>query len=78
MDLTQLIVFAIASIGLFLTIGCFLYMARSDYRHLDAKLDAIRDLTHAIHGEMVDFHKILENQDRAFRERIFNVKENIK
>jgi hypothetical protein len=30
--------------------------SRSDYRHLDAKIDAIRELTYAIHSEMKDFH----------------------
>ena len=32
-----------------MTIGSFLWMARSDYRHLDAKIDAIQ-------AEMKDFH----------------------
>lgn len=35
-----------------LTIASFLWMARSDYRHLDAKIDAI-------HAEMKDFHEKL-------------------
>lgn len=30
--------------------------ARSDNRHMDNKIDAIRELTHAIHLEMKDFH----------------------
>ena len=33
--------------------------SRSDYRHLDAKIDAIRELTYAIHSEMKDFHNRL-------------------
>jgi len=32
---------------------------RSDIRHMDNKLDAIRELTHAIHMEMKDFHNRL-------------------
>lgn len=34
---------------------------RSDYRHLDAKIDAIRELTYAIHSEMKDFHNRMCN-----------------
>lgn len=30
--------------------------SRSDIRHMDNKLDAIRELTFAIHQEMKDFH----------------------
>jgi hypothetical protein len=30
--------------------------SRSDIRHMDNKLDAIRELTYAIHLEMKDFH----------------------
>ena len=59
MDNTQAVVLIVAVVGLFLTIGSFLYMARSDYRHLDAKIDSIRELTHAIHMEIKDFHNRL-------------------
>jgi hypothetical protein len=41
--------------------------SRQDCRHLDTKLDAIRELTHEIHLEMKDFHnrlcKIEENRN---------------
>lgn len=43
-----------------LTIGSFLWMARSDYRHLDAKIDAIQK-------EMTGFHGRLEKQDAEFK-----------
>jgi hypothetical protein len=33
--------------------------SRADIRHLDAKIDAIRELTYAIHLEMKDFHSKL-------------------
>jgi hypothetical protein len=33
--------------------------SRADIRHMDNKLDAIRELTHAIHLEMKDFHSRL-------------------
>jgi hypothetical protein len=42
-----------------MTIGSFLWMARSDYRHLDAKIDSMKDLVNAIHLEMKDFHNRL-------------------
>ncbi len=35
--------------------------SRSDYKHLDTKIDAIRELTYAIHLEMKDFHNRLCN-----------------
>ena len=35
--------------------------SRADIRHMDNKLDAIRELTHAIHAEMKDFHNRLCN-----------------
>lgn len=43
-----------------LTIGSFLWMARSDYHHLDAKIDAIQ-------AEMKGFHGRLERQDAEFK-----------
>ncbi len=43
-----------------LTIGSFLWMARSDYRHLDAKIEAIQ-------AEMKDFHGRLVRQDAEFK-----------
>lgn len=33
--------------------------SRTDIRHMDSKIDAIRELTHAIHLEMKDFHNRL-------------------
>jgi len=53
--------FAVFFIGVF---GLFIWNrseSRSDIRHMDNKLDAIRDLTHAIHLEMKDFHNRLCN-----------------
>jgi hypothetical protein len=53
--------FAIFFIGVF---GLFIWNraeSRSDIRHMDNKLDAIRELTHAIHLEMKDFHNRLCN-----------------
>jgi len=41
--------------------------SRSDYRHLDAKIDAIRELTYAIHSEMKDFHNRLCNIEERNR-----------
>lgn len=33
--------------------------SRADSRHMDGKIDAIRELTYAIHLEMKDFHNRL-------------------
>jgi hypothetical protein len=33
--------------------------SRADIRHMDNKIDAIRELTYAIHAEMKDFHNRL-------------------
>jgi hypothetical protein len=38
--------------------------SRSDIRHLDVRLDAIRELTHAIHLENKDFHNRLYNIEK--------------
>ena len=43
-----------------MTIGSFLWMARADYHHLDAKIDAMI-------VEMKDFHGRLERQDADFK-----------
>lgn len=51
--------FAIFFIGVF---GLFIWNrteARADIRHMDNKIDAIRELTYAIHLEMKDFHNRL-------------------
>jgi hypothetical protein len=33
--------------------------SRADIRHMDNKIDSIRELVHAIHSEMKDFHNRL-------------------
>lgn len=41
--------------------------SRSDIRHLDSRLEATRELVHAIHLEMKDFHSrlcIIEERNR--------------
>jgi hypothetical protein len=61
MDWTQVIALFLANAGL---IGWFRAESRSDWRHLDSKIDAnakeTRDLINAIHSdireEMKDFH----------------------
>lgn len=47
-----------------LTIGSFLWMARSDYRHLDAE---IKDFREKWALETKDFHGRLEKQDAEFK-----------
>jgi len=64
MDWAQFIIFVITIVGGFLTIaGMFLWNrseSRSDMRHMDAKIDAIREMTLAFHEairqDMKDFH----------------------
>lgn len=51
-----------------LTLGSFLWMARSDYRHLDAKIDAIQ-------AEIKDFHSRMATQDAEFKAFMRNVEE---
>lgn len=47
-----------------MTIGSFLWMARSDYRHLDARIDANHK---EIVQMMMDFHGKLERQEADFK-----------
>jgi hypothetical protein len=39
--------------------------SRADIRHMDNKLDAIREMTHAIHLEVKDFHSRLLDIERS-------------
>lgn len=39
--------------------------SRADIRHMDNKLDAIRELTHAIHLEVKDFHSRLYELEKS-------------
>jgi len=43
--------------------------SRSDIRHMDKKLESTRELVHAIHLEMKDFHTRLCNIEEKYRER---------
>lgn len=64
MEWIQFIVMFIGMIGLFAWNRA---EARADARHMDNKIDAIRELTHAIHLEVKDFHSRLcsiEERDR--------------
>jgi hypothetical protein len=56
MEILELIVILITIAGLFIWNRT---ESRADIRHLDAKIDAIRELTHAIHAEVKDFHSRL-------------------
>ena len=58
MEWTQFIIMLVAMIGLFAWNRA---EGRSDNRHMDNKLDAMRELTYAIHSEMKDFHNRLCN-----------------
>ena len=56
MDWIQFIVMFLGMLGLFTWNRA---EARADARHMDNKIDAIRELTYAIHSEMKDFHSRL-------------------
>lgn len=53
MDWTQFILFFIGVFGLFIWNRT---ESRADIRHMDNKLDSMRNLIQAIHDEMKDFH----------------------
>ena len=58
MEWIQFVIFCIGVGGLWLWQRT---ETRADLRHMDNKLDASRDLIHAIHDEMKDFHhRLLE------------------
>lgn len=60
MSWEQFAAFIIVNLGFTLTLWLWNRAeSRSDLRHMDDKLDAIRELTHAIHMEMKDFHNRL-------------------
>ena len=56
MEWTQFIIMFLGMVGLF---AWNRTESRADNRHMDNKIDAIRELTHAIHLEMKDFHNRL-------------------
>jgi len=64
MDWAQVLTVLGANMGLFLWARS---ESRADIRHMDNKLDAIRELTHAIHSEMKDFHNRLCDIERERR-----------
>jgi hypothetical protein len=53
MDWVQFTIMVISFVGLF---AWNRSESRADMRHMDTKLDATRELVHAIHDEMKDFH----------------------
>ncbi len=66
MDMMQLLAILITISGLFLWNRA---EGRSDIRHMDTKLDAIRELVRAIQDEMKDFHKRLCDIEERNKER---------
>jgi hypothetical protein len=53
MEWVQFVIFLVGIFGLFIWNRA---EARSDARHMDAKLEGQRNLINAIHDEMKDFH----------------------
>jgi hypothetical protein len=72
MDWSQVVMALITVLGMFLAnaaliIPLFLWNraeARSDIRHMDAKLESNRELVRAIHDEIRDFHNRLYEIER--------------
>lgn len=62
MELTQFVIFFIGVFGLFVWNRS---ESRQDIRHMDAKLEAQRNLINAIHHEMKDFHHRLIDIEKA-------------
>ena len=56
MDWVQFSIFFVGIFGLFIWNRT---ESRNDIRHMDNKMDAMRELLHAIHMEMKDFHNRL-------------------
>ncbi len=56
MDYIQFATMFISVVGLFVWNRT---EARTDTRHMDNKIDSMRELVHAIHSEMRDFHNRL-------------------
>lgn len=69
MEWTQFIIMFFGMVGLF---AWNRVEGRNDIRHMDNKIDAIRELTHAIHLEMKDFHHRLEKQDAEFKAHLIH------
>ena len=62
MECTQFIIFFLGVFGLFLWNRT---ESREDIRHMDEKIDSMRNLMYAIHDEMKDFHyRLLEIEKR--------------
>jgi hypothetical protein len=64
MEWTQFIIFCVSVFGLFLWNRS---ESRSDQRNTDAKLDAIRNLMHAVIEENKDFHGRLCTLEEKYR-----------
>jgi len=61
MEWTQFIIFVLGVFGLFIWNRT---ESRADNRHMDAKLESMRNLSLAIHDEMRDFHNRLVDVEK--------------
>ncbi len=66
MEWVQFAIFFIGGFGLFIWNRT---ESRNDIRHLDNKIDAIRELTYAIHMEPKDFHSRLCAIEEKYRSK---------
>jgi len=72
MDWIQFIIF---SGGVF---GCFFWNrseSRADIRHMDSKIDAMRDLVYAIHKDTADILKAIQEEMKEFHGRLCSIEQ---
>lgn len=72
MDWIQFVIFIGSTVGLFFWNRS---ESRADYRHMDAKLEATRELVRAIFDESKEFHAKLALQDLEFKMRLCAIEE---
>jgi hypothetical protein len=70
MDWTQFIIFFIGVFGLFIWVRT---ESRNDIRHMDNKLDSMRDLIHTIHTETHASLNGIREEIRDFHGRLCDI-----
>ena len=72
MDWVQFTIMVIAFIGLFTWNRS---ESRSDWRHMDAKLESTRELVRAIHDETKSFQLAMMTESKDFHSRLCIIEE---
>lgn len=71
MEWTQFIIFFLGVFGLFIWNRT---ESRSDARHMDAKIDAIRELTHSVHKETQAMLSGMREEISDFHRKLYEIK----